>query len=94
VLAADSALVGEGDQTVNTLWLAGADLAALQVTPEPATGAYQTWPGARLFRVNAIAREATATLQKGDPTTVRLVPFADAGATGKYYKVWLPLNKP
>ena len=91
VLAADNALMGDSGLTTNTLSLAGADPAALQVTQEPATGDFMTWPGARLFRVNAIARKTTAMLKKGDPTTVRLVPFADAGATGQQYKVWLPL---
>ncbi|MEI8038898.1 MAG: beta-L-arabinofuranosidase domain-containing protein [Verrucomicrobiota bacterium] len=91
VLAADNALLGDSGLTTNTLNLAGADPEALQLTPAPATGDFLTWQGARLFRVNAIARETTASLQKGAATTLRLVPFADAGATGQHYKVWLPL---
>ena len=32
-----------------------------------------------------------AGCQTGKPGEVRLIPFADAGATGTRYKVWLPL---
>jgi hypothetical protein len=91
VLAADDALLEEAGQNVNSISLAGADPAALRVAPEPAPEAFKTWPGARVFRVHAIARKPTATLKAGSTTTVRLVPFADAGATGARYKVWLAL---
>jgi hypothetical protein len=67
-----------------------ADLAALAITPEPAPDRYKTWPGARVFRVNAIPR------QSGQPVTalpIRLVPFADAGTAGSNYKVWIPVGQ-
>ena len=89
VLAADDALLEEAGQDVNSISLAGTDPATLSVAPEPAPEAFKTWPGARVFRVNAIARKPTATLKAGTTTTVRLAPFADAGATGAPYKVWL-----
>jgi hypothetical protein len=92
VLAADDALLSGTGLSVDSICVAGADAAALQVTPEPAPAAFQTWPGARVFRVNAIARKSTATLSAGAATTIHLLPFADAGGTGARYKVWLPLN--
>ena len=39
----------------------------------------------RLYQVNADTRKS------GTPFTTRLIPFADAGATGSRYKVWLPI---
>jgi DUF1680 family protein len=91
VLAADDALLSDTGLSVDSISLAGANSAALQITPEPAPEAFKMWPGARVFRVNAIARKSTATLQAGAAATIRLVPFADAGGTGANYKVWLPL---
>jgi hypothetical protein len=83
-LAADRALT-DGNR-VNTLKLASADVAKLEITPEPAPDALKTWPGAEVFRVNALLRGAVK------PVQIRLVPFADAGAVGRtFYKVWLPL---
>jgi uncharacterized protein len=87
VLAADDALLADAGLNVDSICLAGSDTAALQTTPEPASGAFKTWPGAREFRVNAIDRKT------GSATTIRLVPFADAGGTGARYKVWLPLPR-
>ena len=91
VLAADDALLEETGQTVNSIRLAGADPVTLRVAPKSAPEAFKTWPGARVFRVNAIARKPTANLKAGTTITVRLVPFAEAGATGARYKVWLAL---
>jgi hypothetical protein len=61
------------------------DLAALAVAPAVAPAEWKTWPGARLFRVNATTRRGEATFE------AQLAPFADAGSTGARYKVWLPL---
>ena len=91
VLAADDALLAGTGLGVDSISLAGAGAAALQVTPESAPDAFKTWPGARVFRVNAITRKAAASLNAEGATTIRLVPFADAGGTGTRYKVWLPL---
>ncbi len=83
VLAADESLMAEGDPPLRTLALSGTELAALALKPEPAPADRATWPGAQWYRVNAGGASA--------PRTVRLVPFADAGATSRRYKVWLPL---
>ena len=84
VLAADRTL-SQGNR-VNALKLASADLAKLEVTPEPAPAALKTWPGEEVFRINALLRRAATVIE------IRLVPFADAGAVGHtFYKVWLPL---
>ena len=85
VLAADEALLATDGQSLNTVAIAKPDLAALAVTPEPAPAEFKTWPGAQVFRVNAVTRRG------GKPVSVRLIGFADAGATGARYKVWLPL---
>lgn len=85
VLAADAALLPAPAQGLKAIRLAGTDPAGLGFTPEPAAGAFRTWPGAQVFRV-------AATTRTGQAQEIRLVPFADAGATGSTYKVWLPLQ--
>jgi hypothetical protein len=85
VLAADEALLAADGQSLNTIAVAKPDLAALAVTPEPAPADFKTWPGAQVYRINAVTRRG------GQPISIRLVPFADAGMTGARYKVWLPL---
>lgn len=60
-------------------------MAALALTPEPAADGAKTWPGAQVFRINAVSR------MDGSPVTARLMSFADAGGTGSGYQVWLPL---
>ena len=42
-----------------------------------------------MFRINAASRRK-ATEDPGKPLQIRLVPFADAGADGSAYKIWLP----
>lgn len=91
VLAADEALIGTGRLRVTGLSLPGVDPAALGLTPEPAPDGFKTWPGAMVFRVNAVTRAGAGVPQAGTPVTARLVPFADAGAQGSWYRVWLPL---
>ena len=92
VLAADEALLGVESRNLNAVSVAGADIAALGVTPEPAPDSVKSWPGAQVFRVNAKARKPVGNLKAGAPLQVRLIPFADAGRTGSPYKVWLPLG--
>jgi hypothetical protein len=92
VLAADEALLGATNRSLNAVSAAGANLAALGVTPEPAPDAVKFWPSAQVFRVNAIARKRAGSLKQGASLQVRLIPFADAGETGTPYKVWLPLG--
>jgi DUF1680 family protein len=85
VLAADESLLADAEQPLESLALSKPDLTALAVTPETAPADRKTWPGAQCFRFNATARNG------GAPFIARLVPFADAGITGKGYKVWLPV---
>ena len=92
VLAADGALLGATNRSLNAIAVADASLAALDVKPEPAPKELRFWPEALVFRINAIARRATGSLKTGAPLQVRLVPFADAGQTGTSYKVWLPVG--
>ena len=84
VLAADEALL-PANQKLSTLALPKADLAALAVTPAAAPAEQQTWPGAKIFKMNATTRRG------GESFTASLIPFADAGATLASYKVWLPI---
>ena len=93
VLAADEALLGNDLHGLNNLAVAGTNLAALDLTPEPAPENVRTWPSAQVFRINALARQATGSLAGGAPTQVRLIPFADAGGTGSSYQVWLPSSQ-
>jgi uncharacterized protein len=92
VLAADEALLGATNRTVNAVSMTGATVSALAVKPEPAPDMVKSWPGAQVFKVNAIARRGTGGLKAGTPFQVRLIPFADAGGTSTPYKVWLPLG--
>jgi hypothetical protein len=92
VLAADQALLGATNLSLSAVSAAGPSLAALGVKPEPAPDAVKFWPGAQVFRVNAIARKRTGSLEPGAALQVRLIPFADAGASGTPYEVWLPLG--
>jgi hypothetical protein len=92
VLAADEALLGAANRSLNAVAMAGATVSALGVKPEPAPEAVKFWPGAEVFRVNAIARRSTGGLQAGAPMKASLIPFADAGGSGTAYKVWLPLG--
>jgi hypothetical protein len=71
---------------------AGPTLADLDVRPEPAPPNVKSWPGARVFRINAVTRKPVDSLPAGSPVSLRLIPFADAGGTGSDYKVWLPLR--
>ncbi len=94
VLAADEALVGDKACPLNAVGVPSAKLAALQVTPEPAPDKLKTWPGAEVFRINGAVCKPTGALKAGTPLKLALVPFADAGATGTAYKIWLPFAPP
>ena len=85
VLAADAGLLQADGQTLTSFAIARPDVAALALTPEPAADGAKTWPGAQVFRINAVSR------MDGSPVTARLMSFADAGGTGSGYQVWLPL---
>jgi DUF1680 family protein len=85
VLAADESLLAGTGLSLGAAALASADLAALNVVSESTPAGWQTWAGAERFSVSASKRSGGAAARMG------LVPFADAGATGAKYKVWLPL---
>ncbi len=92
VLAADEALLGGEIRNLGDIAAVGADLGALNVTPEAAPEAVRSWPGAQVFRINAVARRKVGSLKRGAPLQIRLIPFADAGGTRSSYKVWLPIG--
>lgn len=99
VLAMDSGLLGEAEFGVARLQLRAyalpsADLAALNIVPAPAPAEFRTWPGARVFRTEAVTRFATDSAPASTPQRIRLIPFADAGEFGTDYKVWLPVARP
>jgi DUF1680 family protein len=85
VLAADAGLLQVDGQTLNSYSIAKPNVAALRLAPESAPVGVKTWPGARVFRIDAVRRP------EGFPTSVRLMPFADAGGNGSDYQIWLPL---
>jgi len=93
VLAADADLLGSQLKGVKSVAFASADVAALAVTPEPAPDQFKTWPGAQVFRVNAIARQPARSGQTVTTFPISLVPFADAGTGGSNYKVWIPIGQ-
>ncbi|MGO8697911.1 MAG: glycoside hydrolase family 127 protein [Limisphaerales bacterium] len=93
VLAAEADLLGDQLSSTRAVALPSADLAKLDVTPEPAPDNIRTWPGAEVFRVNAIPRHSSKPAQAGAPLSIRLIPFADAGNSGSEYRVWLPIGQ-
>lgn len=102
VLAADEALLGGDGRELNAIAVAGPDPGTVRVTPQAAPASLKTWPGAQTFRLNAIFRSQTLS-QVGQSMGVEssraavqigLVPFADAGANGTAYKIWLPYAQP
>ena len=93
VLAADTALVSQPDLPLEAVAVPSKDLSALHIIPEAAPEKFKTWPGAEIFRLNAVARTNTGALKAGEAVQIFLLPFADAGSTGTPYKVWLPLSR-
>src|ERR1019366_316478 len=94
VLAADEALLGDNECPLNALGVPSAKLSALHFTPEPAPEKLRTWPGAEVFRIQGVTYKSNGSLQQGTPLKPGLVPFADAGASGTAYKIWLPFEAP
>ena len=93
VLTADADLLGDQVKGIKSVAFSSADLAALAVAPEPSPDKYKSWPGAQVFRVNAIPRQASKSGQPVTTVPIRMVPFADAGANGSNYKVWIPIGQ-
>lgn len=90
VLAADDDLLAGAGQQVNTIALPAG--LATTIAPEPAPDPFRTWADARVFRVKALARRTAGAVKAGSTVDIALLPFADAGAQGARYKVWLPTN--
>jgi hypothetical protein len=82
---------GGGGPSLDLVALAGPDLSTLDIQPATAPAELKTWAGSQVFRINAVAREATNSIPAGAPLRIQLIPFADAGASGEPYQVWLPL---
>jgi DUF1680 family protein len=92
VLAAQEDLLGDSFRNIKSVAVPGTDLATLAFTPEPAPDKIKTWPGAQVFRINAIARWASPSASTSVTHPIRLIPFADAGKSGATYRVWLPIG--
>ncbi len=84
VLAADASASGEQTETAPDFSIPGGDPNQLRITPEPAPDKVDSWPGAKVFGV----------ADHGTNLPLRLAPFADAGATGAAYQIWLPFGPP
>jgi len=93
VLTEEADLLGDKFHSLKAVALASADLAALDVTPEPAPAKIKSWPGAQVFRVNAIPRQVSKSAEAGASLPIRLIPFADAGNSGAEYRVWIPVGR-
>ena len=91
VLAADEALLGTDGMTISSIAIGSPELTSLTIKPEPAPESIRSWPNDQVYLLNAILRRHTATARTGSPIKIQLTTFADAGSTGKNYKVWLPL---
>jgi DUF1680 family protein len=94
VLASDEALMDTNQLKLNAVGVAGPDLSALRLKPEPAPANIKSWSGAEVFAIRAVARKSGAAYPDSQPTQIRLVPFADAGSGGTAYKIWLPYGPP
>ncbi|MCX6872435.1 MAG: hypothetical protein NTW21_01290 [Verrucomicrobia bacterium] len=70
---------------------ASTDPANLAMVPELAPQGFNTWPNAQVCCAGVEAGEAAAG-PTAPPVSIRLVPFANAGATGTAFKVGLPLS--
>jgi len=83
VLAADAAVSGAQTDKAPEFSIPDSDPDKLRIIPETATDKLKSWPGTRVFRV----------ADAGTNLAMSLVPFADAGATGADYQVWLPFGQ-
>jgi hypothetical protein len=83
VLAADAAVSWAQTEKAPEFSIPDSDPDKLRIIPETATDKLKSWPGTRVFRV----------ADAGTNLAMSLVPFADAGATGADYQVWLPFGQ-
>jgi hypothetical protein len=90
VLAADEAFLGDNHAPLSSVGVRGTGLDTLHFTPEPAPAALKSWPEEKVYRINAVSRTKTGATNSDTPVQLKLVSFADAGAGGSAYKIWLP----
>jgi DUF1680 family protein len=93
VLTADAALVEDTSCKLSAIGVAAAEVSALRVKPEPAPDKLKFWPGEKVYRVEAVCR-STSDGQSIKAVEMRMIPFAEAGANGTLYKIWLPYKSP
>jgi uncharacterized protein len=94
VLAADEALLKGNGCSLSAVGVPSAKLATLHFTVEPAPKQLQSWPGAEVFRINGVTCKPSGAVKAGAPLKLGLAPFADAGASGTAYRIWLPFEAP
>lgn len=94
VLAADDAMVEPAGATLDAIGLAAPDLVRLGFTAGSRPKLDQATPGLPRFSIVGVVRKPVGNLKAGTPVRVGLVPFADAGAQGSSYRVWLPHGSP
>jgi uncharacterized protein len=80
VLAADAAVSGFPTSEAPDFSVPDADPNQLRIIPETQTEIPKSWPDTKVYRLS----------DGGTILAMRLVPFADAGATGADYQLWLP----
>lgn len=87
VLAADESVTcgAHASHRLDSIAFVDGDLAHIAPEPRPAPDDAKSWPGSQRYLINASTREGGPRFQTS------LVPFAEAGATGGRYQVWLPL---
>ncbi|HVM48328.1 MAG TPA: beta-L-arabinofuranosidase domain-containing protein [Candidatus Acidoferrum sp.] len=94
VLAADQALMEKNACSMGCIGVSSPKLAALNFTAEPAPAPLRSWPGAEVFYIKGVAYRPCGSLKAGAALKLGLVPFADAGASGTDYRIWLPFEPP
>ena len=94
VLAADEATLdheANPAHALRALAAKGKSLSALRPQVESSPDALGSGPGAPVVRIRVVIRKPAGSRGAERSREVRLVPFAQAGATGSLFKVWLPL---
>jgi DUF1680 family protein len=82
VLAADGAVSELQTGKTPEFSIPNADPNQLRITPEPEADIPKSWPDTKVYRI----------ADAGTTVALTLVPFADAGATGGEYQIWLPFG--
>lgn len=93
VLAADEAAFDPAKCRLSELGVSSAKLSDLRFEPKPAPPNLKFRPGGRVFQIQALSRSMDDG-KAASKMEACLVPFAEAGATGTAYKIWLPYEAP